>query len=584
MRSPALLLALTLAILVAGRTADARPQARSWIQIEARPSLDEARERARHWARELADVHGFALGGGWYGILLGPYEHAQARATLRRLRGSGAVPADSFVNHRPILGPRFFPAERDSGAAGPQQPRDTTDPAPAVAAPATPAAPDETPARARHSERRLDRDERKAIQIALAAAGFYDAAIDGAFGRGTRTAMAAWQRARGHAPTGILTTRQRRQLMEEYDAPLRAVGMRRVRDPQAGIEMPMPAALVSFAHYEPPFAHYAPSTAMGVRLILISQPGSRATLFALYDILQTLEIVPPEGPRESDPDGFTIEGHDGRIVTHAEAALKNGKIKGFILVWPAGDDERRRRVLAEMKAGFTRTKGVLDPAAAGAGEPRIDLLSGLKQRAPRLSRSGFFTDDGGTVVTTTEAVQGCTRITLDRTHRARVLARDDRLGVAVLTPEQPLAPPAVAKLRAATQRLRTQVVVSGFSWEGLLGAPTLTFGRLADMRGLDGDDRFDRLTIETLPGDAGGPVLDRAGLVVGMLLPDTGPRSGGARKLPRDVRFSVDARVLRAILTAAGREIGKIPRAAALPPDDLDRVAAGMTVLVSCWD
>ena len=39
-------------------------------------------------------------------------------------------------------------------------------------------------------------------------------------------------------------------------------------------------------------------------------------------------------------------------------------------------------------------------------------------------------------------------------------------------------------------------------------------------------------------GDAGGPVLDDAGAVLGMLLPD---KTGAAQILPEDVKFTVTA-------------------------------------------
>ena len=39
----------------------------------------------------------------------------------------------------------------------------------------------------------------------------------------------------------------------------------------------------------------------GVRVLLISQSGDQGTLFGLYDIMQTLEIVPMEGPRDRGP-------------------------------------------------------------------------------------------------------------------------------------------------------------------------------------------------------------------------------------------------------------------------------------------
>ena len=55
------------------------------------------------------------------------------------------------------------------------------------------------------------------VQQALNWNGFYDAAIDADFGPGTRRAMEAWQRASGFEVTGVLSTAQRRGLIEGGD-------------------------------------------------------------------------------------------------------------------------------------------------------------------------------------------------------------------------------------------------------------------------------------------------------------------------------------------------------------------------------
>lgn len=548
-----------------------------WVQIEAHPSLTTAQDRARAYAGGLEDVNGFSLGGNWYGIALGPYTRAEAEDRLRQLRAAGRIPRDSYISTSNDLGRRFWPA---GTSADPAQ----TVSAPAEATPAAAPEPvDETPAEARRSERALTGDERRALQIAMQAQGFYDAGIDGAFGPGTRRGMAAWQEAQGYEATGILTTRQRRELLAQYNAPLTSVGMAMMADPEAGIELMMPMDEVRFSRYEPPFAHYTSDGPLGVRVILISQPGNAATLFGLYDILQTLEVVPLEGPRARDDDSFTIEGRDSEIVTHAQASLRGGQVKGFMLVWPTGDEQRRQRILTEMQNSFTRLDGVLDPAAGADARQTIDLVSGLKLRTPRLSRSGFFTDGTGTVVTTTEAVEGCARITLDHDYQAEILTSDAGLGVAVLRPVQRLAPMEVARLANQSPRLGAELAVSGFSYEGRLGAPTLTFGALAELQGLEGEAELSRLALEALAGDAGGPVMGTDGTVLGMLL----PRVTGNRALPADVSFAADASEIRALLDSAGRP-SATPAAAGdgapLSPDALARRAQGMTVLVSCWD
>lgn len=559
-----------------------------WVQIEAHPSLQVAQARAQLYGGALADVNGFSLGGGWYGIVLGPYTRADAERVMQVYKAERRVPQDAFIAFSSNLAQQFWPvganllsqgatAAPATGAPVAQAPAETPA-APVVVAEPEPA--DETPAEARRSERDLTRGQREALQIALQAQGFYNSAIDGAFGPGTRGSMRAWQEANTFEATGILTTRQRKVLMDQYNAPLISVGMRGHQDNGAGIRLNAPMGEVAFTRYEPPFAHYDSPGDTGARMLLISQPGDRATLYGLYDIMQTLEIVPLEGPRERSGDSFTLEGRGRGIVSYTEASLKNGEIKGFTLIWPAGDEDRRRRVLTEMRNSFERLDGVLDPAAGGDAAQSVDLVSGLQIRKPRLSRSGFFIDARGAVVTTAEAVQGCTRITLDQDHRATVVASDDALGVAILRPEGTLAPIAVARLSGDAPRLQSDIAVSGFSYGGALGGPTLTFGTLADIRGLGGEEELQRLALNALPGDAGGPVIDVSGGVVGMLL----PAPGDGRKLPQNVSLATDATALKGLFAAA--DVLSEPSAArgAISPDELNRLANGMTVLVSCWD
>ena len=574
---------LVAAVLLAGVATAQDAQDGAWVQIEAHPDLDVAEERARDYAARLADVAGFALGGKWYGILLGPYAPDDAERVLRVYRAERQIPRDSFLTDRSALGSQFWPVGADvlshGSVAAPPLPGDAARAAPVAPDVPTQAA-DETPDEARRSEQLLSLEARQDLQRALQAEGLYDATIDGAFGQGTRASMAAWQRRNGFEETGILTTAQRAALIEAYNAPLTSVGMDRLRDEKTGIEMRIPAAVVRFSRYEAPFAHFEPAGDLGVRVLLISQPGDQATLAGLYDIMQTLEIVPLDGPRTRSADSFTLEGRGPGIVSYTEARLQDGQIKGFTLVWPEGDEARRTRVLDEMIASFTRIDGVLDPVAGTGDAQSIDLVSGLQIRKPRLYRSGFFVDRAGAVVTSADAARGCTRITLDDDIEARLVVSDETLGVAVLAPNEPLAPIAIARFRADPPRLQSDVAVAGYSYGGVLNAPTLTFGTLAALSGLGGEANLARLSLEALPGDAGGPVFDAGGSVLGMLL---APESG-TRRLPEDVSFAAEGAAIRALLEKAGVTAENGAEAAALDPEDLSRAALGMTVLVSCWD
>ncbi|WP_083957641.1 serine protease [Tateyamaria omphalii] len=555
-----------------------------WIQIEAQPNLNAATERARAYAAELPDVNGFALGGGWYGIALGPYARSDAQQVLRVYRSEGVIPRDSYIALSSAFRQQFWPIGANVLNRGvvnaplPTAPTTPQTPEPTAELPA-PEPADETPAQAQRSERQLSRAEREDLQIALQWAGTYQGGIDGAFGRGTRNAMAVWQEREGFDVTGILTTRQRAALLQDYNSVLDGLGLEIVRDDTAGIEMLMPTEIVAFDKYEYPFAHYTATGDLEATILLISQEGDQTTLFGLYDIMQTLDIVPLDGPRTRTERSFTLVGEDATRVSETRVALEDGQIKGFTVVWPAGDEERRTRLMDEMEKSFVRIDGVI-PTSASTAEQAIDLVSGLEIRKPRLSRSGFFVDRRGTVLTTVEAVNSCARVTLDSDIEAEVSVLDDARGVAVLKPETLLAPRAVARFAEAQPRLQSEVAAAGFSFEGVLGAPSMTFGTLSDVRGLNGEPDVTRLAMNTLPGDAGGPVLDAGGGVLGMLLPDA--QTG--RALPDGVRFALDREVLQDVLSQAGMAAAGTNSAAPIDPVDLSEAATGMTVLVSCWD
>jgi len=560
----------------------------TYIQIEAQPSLTRAQDRARDYASILPDVNGFALGAGWYGIALGPYPRAQAQQLLRQYRVQGQIPRDAYLEEPERFRGQFWPVGASAVTAAPATPPQApqTETPQTEAAPQTaanlpePVVPDETLRQAQRSEGLLNSDERKQLQIALQWAGFYEAAIDGAFGRGTRRSMVDWQEANNVQTTGVLTTRQRAELLRQYNAVLDGLGMRIVSEPRSGIEIALPMGILAFDKYESPFVHYTATGDIAAEVHLISQPGDQTTLFGLYDILQTLAIVPLDGPRNRRNQDFAITGGNDRIVTHIEAELSGRAIKGFMLVWPVNDEERRTRVLGEMQASFRATEGVLPMDASSGAQQAVDLVSGLAVRRPKLSRSGFYVSSDGIVVTSADAVSSCSRITLDEQYETEIIAQDAALGVAVLRPKSPLAPISVAQLRLDTPRLQSDVAVAGYPYQGALGAPTLTFGTLADMAGLQGEVTQRRLALEALPGDAGGPVLDAGGAVLGMLLP---PQADG-RQLPGNVAFATASGAVNGVLSRAGLQASETSGDAAMAPEDLSALASGMTVLVSCWE
>ncbi len=554
-----------------------------WVQIEAKRSLGEAQDRVRDYAGSLNGVNGFAMRSGWYAIALGPFAPDDAELQLLRLRAEGRIPRDSFIADGSDFRQRFWPvgaAVLNAPAVVPDSPVEETATAPILPSPQPLSG--ETVAEARDSERRLSGAEREELQVALKWEGFYEGAIDGAIGPGTRTSMAAWQSANGHEPTGVLTSAQRREVVAVYREMLASIGLTRQIDAKAGIEIDLPTAMVGFDRYDPPFAYYEPKGDSGVKVLLISQTGDKTTLAGLFDILQTLETVPLNGARELAGSSFTLTGENAEIYSYTYAETVAGQVKGFMVVLPAGDERRRGLVIDAMRASFSALPdAVLPDLIAGGTAQSRDLLAGLEIRQADRVRSGFYVDAAGAVLTAIESVDQCGRVTLDDEVEAEVVARDAGLGLALLRPRTALAPISFARFQPRQPRLSSEVAVSGFSYEGQLGAPTLTYGTLEDVKGLNGEASVTRLAMVTTTGDAGGPVFDMTGSVMGMLLPPARP---AGRVLPEEVNFATDAMSIIGFLSDNGIVAAASDAASDIAPEDLTTAAADLTVQVSCWN
>jgi S1-C subfamily serine protease len=556
----------------------------AWIQIEAQPSLTAATQSARTYTSTLTNVAGFKLTGRWHAIVLGPYATDQDADLARsNLRAQGLIPSDSYISDGANFRQAFWPV----GGVAALTPAAPTEAAPQVpeasvteAAPVEQVAPiqaEETVAEARRSEATLDRAGREELQVALKFAGFYKSTIDGSFGRGTRGSMEAWQTDKGYEATGILTTAQRAEVVGTYRDFVASLGLQSVTDDVAGLAIELPLGLVEFDSYAPPFAKYKAKDGSGVEVLLISQSGDEATLGGLYEIMQTLEIVPMDGPRSRDSNSFTLTGTNAAMTSITEARLRDGHVKGFTLIWPNGDDQRRGMALAAMQS-WSATDAVLPDAYGDGAAQDIDLLAGLEIRRADQVGSGFYVDDKGSVLTSSSLVGECTEILLDDTYSAKVTATQN--GLALLTPEDALAPLAQANFDLRLPRLQSEIVVSGHPYEGRLGAATLSYGIMAEHTGLNGESGVLRLALAAQPGDVGGPVLASSGGVVGMLAPTDSEN----RSLPDDAAFAYDIEKITEFLSGNGVTVAAADAATTLSDYELVTYGRDITTLVSCWN
>jgi S1-C subfamily serine protease len=206
-------------------------------------------------------------------------------------------------------------------------------------------------------------------------------------------------------------------------------------------------------------------------------------------------------------------------------------------------------------------------------------------KAQRFLGTGFFVSKDGNALTNAHVVEGCRQISVNmegQTAAAKVLARDDRNDLALLTTD--LHPADLIHWRLAV-RQGEDVVVYGFPLSGVLASGgNVAVGNVTALAGLGNDSRFLQISAPVQPGNSGGPLLDRNGTVVGIVVSKLNALeiASATGDIPQNVNFAIKASVAAAFLDAQRVAHAESAGVGALSTPDIAERAKSFTVQVVC--
>jgi peptidoglycan hydrolase-like protein with peptidoglycan-binding domain len=546
-----------------------------WIQIEAQPNRAAAMARIKTYKQEISNVVGFEIEGGWFGIALGPYKSDAADTLLAKLKKSELIPRDSFVARGVTYGRQFYaPRSSIPKLATAQSLTETkTDLETELSG-------TDNLELTKISENALTFDEKRYLQRALAWASHYQGKIDGLYGPETRRAMKDWQIENKYPKTGVMTPSQRGIILNNFTPVMTRLNLAPVTNLRAGITLLVPRGIMGSAQYDAPFVRFEATDSSNTQIILISQVGDAKRLRALFEVIQTLNIVPKGGALKLDEAGFSIETSNNELFTTGFAKLIDGEIKGAILVWPTKDEAQRLRLKEQIFGSFDSFKGVLPEAEFfETGLLPKDILSGLQIRQPIFARSGIFLNAQGMVLTASQDLEICGSIEVGFGTQVKIKASNSY--VTVLSPMENISPPAISSFQLGPLKAPRRITAGGYSYGGSLGSPTLTRGLLQDLKDLANDRNISRLEINTLPGDAGGPIYNSGGAVIGILLPK---REDPNRQLPDDVHFAANLDLIISLLDEENIQLSSTETKVHSDLVNLSKTAKNSIALVKCWE
>jgi S1-C subfamily serine protease len=207
-----------------------------------------------------------------------------------------------------------------------------------------------------------------------------------------------------------------------------------------------------------------------------------------------------------------------------------------------------------------------------------------------ISGTGFFVASN-LLLTNTHVVKECggaiqVRYPRGTSHTAIVSASDDAADLALLRTD--MSGLSVVSFRTQP-RLGETVATYGFPYSGLLSSSgNFTLGNVTSLSGLNDDSRLMQMSTPTQPGNSGGPLLDMAGNVVGVIVGqlDAGAVMQLGKSVPQNVNFAIQASVAVDFLAANGvvpkPDTAEAGKRRDLPPADVADMARKFTVQIYC--
>ena len=222
---------------------------------------------------------------------------------------------------------------------------------------------------------------------------------------------------------------------------------------------------------------------------------------------------------------------------------------------------------------------------AWAEEPR-QLAQNLRRAG---SGTGFVVSRSGYIVTNDHLVSQCREMRVPAAAKigsaATVIARDQINDLALLKVNG--SPKQVATFRdGRSVRIGEDIVVYGFPLRGLLASSgNLTVGIVSALSGIRGDTRHLQITAPVQAGNSGGPLLDRSGNVVGVVVAKLNAVSVAmvTGDIPQNINFAIKRGMVESFLDVHHVPYETRPSKASLKVVEVSDRAAKITVVVECW-
>ena len=280
------------------------------------------------------------------------------------------------------------------------------------------------------------------------------------------------------------------------------------------------------------------------------------------------------------PDGQKYEGEFKYNQRHGQGTLYSAT--GSVLQMGIWADDKFVRT-----ANITPLKPRPNPPVVSVPQPSPPVFTApppAPQRpTPSKASSGTaFRIANGQFVTNHHVINGCNWLTVDGKLGGRLLASDQTRDLALVSISNDSGP--IASIRTTRIQLNESITTAGFPLEGAFSGIAITNGTISRLSGLRGDTGEVQISAPVQPGNSGGPLLDSAGNVIGVVSSKLNALkvAGVSGDIPQNVNFAINGSSLRAFLDAKNVNYKEVGNERELTGVQIAARASAFTVLIEC--
>ncbi|MEN3791541.1 serine protease [Fulvimarina sp. MAC3] len=462
-----------------------------------------------------------------------------------------------------------------------------------------------------------DVDFRQGLQIRLAWTGDYQGSFDGIIGPRSLRAIRDFQARHGMEPNGVISDDMLVQLVNKSDSVQNRLGVAFADDALTGARMLIPFnRVVDSGATDVGNLWRSEDGRLEVETVRVADTGQ--TLKGLYDVLMTETDTRSVSDSEFTPNWFRVSGVDaGRhyLMRFEVGSKSKFDLRGFSVSFdPAIDDEvkpfltvaselfepfalePRQPLLASREdrpfsAMVERHRAASEPrdgryalAYADPSQPNMFAMppaegsAAFSERNPDdvdfdMAGSGFAVSKDGWILTNAHVVNACNAVLVSG--KGRIIDRmiDSENDLALVKVDGRFEK--TLKVSADKPRLGEDILALGFPLRSILAdSLNVTRGNVSSLLGLMNDPRYMQISAPVQPGNSGGPLIDLAGRVVGVVTAKLNAVAvaDATGDIPQSINFAIEPNAVSKFLDAnavkyeaadAGASLQSVPDAVA---------------------